>query len=144
MNPKRGRAVAITFWDSARRSRIRLEIEAPLRAAALDARRRATGDHAITDNLEVAVNLPGDVRPGDCAADSVAADLTAERARAGHELYEERMVPALRELPGFAGTLSATDYIMGKVLGVFFWDSRESMAASFEWERETVGGARRA
>jgi heme-degrading monooxygenase HmoA len=44
----------------------------------------------------------------------------------------EHVLPALRRLPGFRGVVFLADHQSGKVLGVAFWETEESMRASEE------------
>ncbi len=55
---------------------------------------------------------------------------SAEGADEATRIARERLVPALRDVEGFAGMLLLDDRSTGKSMGITFWQTEEALKAS--------------
>lgn len=149
VNEEQGKAAGVTFWDSLGALTDSELVEKRLRD---EATMRAGTDvgEGILERYELALRMPGDAERVHARLIRWAG-LTDERLRDGHQLFAQELAPQLQEEDGFAGGFTAinpaskglaprkgeTPGGKGLVLGVFMWDSVESMRAAAGWERQT-------
>jgi hypothetical protein len=136
VNPDRGQAAGITFWDSLSAVRASETTEAEFRAEALT---RAGGETSkgIVEQFQIVVEVSGKRKPA-WARLLRWSGLTAARILDGLLWLEEDAVPALRKTSGFAGMFAGANFTAGSTMGVYLWDSPKALQAGIDWEREAA------
>jgi hypothetical protein len=59
-------------------------------------------------------------------------DGSPERFEEGLAFVRERLIPASRMIPGFAGMISLVDRGSGRSMGITLWESQDALQASEE------------
>ncbi len=135
-DPENERAIGLTFWDSLTTLKQGERVERPLREEAMR-RSGGTQNESLLEIYQVQTAIGSTAKPTH-ARFFRWEGLSVERGRSGNELYRNEIVPSVATLPGFAGTISASDFLSGKMLGLYLWDGAETMLGSFDWERDAA------
>jgi heme-degrading monooxygenase HmoA len=133
---KKGKAAAITFWESEADLRAS---ERPERAARELALARAGGSlgKGLVDSYGIVLELPAATnQPGYWARLARWDGVRPERMRLALAQFEERNLPWLERAEGFCGLFVGTNRLLGNTLSVSLWATKADLDASLAWERD--------
>jgi heme-degrading monooxygenase HmoA len=135
VNREDGTAAAVTLWQSEDALRASETVEEAVRTEAT--KRAGVAPGRVVNRFEVSTELTGRAKPALVRLVRWSG-LTTRNLDDGLEVFEQERAPLLQELDGFSGCLVAVNRLRGQVLGLFFWDSLESLRNSETWEREST------
>jgi heme-degrading monooxygenase HmoA len=135
VNREDGIAAAVTLWETETAMRESEALEERVRTEAT--KRAGVQAGRVVNRYEVATQLAGGAEPA-FARLVRWAGLSKLRLDEGLEVFKQEREPQLEELPGFSASLVGFNRDRGQVLGLFLWDSLESLRASEGWEREST------